>query len=342
MRAAVLHAPGDLRIEELAVPAPGPGEVLLEVRAATTCGTDRKTYRRGHPALGPLPSRLGHELAGTVAAVGEGVGHVAAGDVVFCGNSAPCGRCWACAADRPTLCEDLTFLFGGFGEMVLVPARIARVNLHRIPDGVPVELAPIAEPLGCVVRAVEIAAVDAGDEVAILGAGSLGLMICALVADAGARPIVLDPHAERRALATRFGAAATVAATRGDRDVDALRAETGDERGAEQVFEAVGRPEAWELAVGMARPGGTVNLFGGCPVDTTFRVPTHRVHYEEVRLQGTFHHTPAHLARALEHLARLAVPWADLLGGPIGLDDLEAALRDGTGSAKDLVLPSAG
>lgn len=326
MKAAFLFGPADLRIEEVAAPEPGPGEAVLAIRAALTCGTDRKMYHRGHPALGPYPSRFGHEFAGIVAAVGQDVAGFSPGDQVFCANSAPCGACVQCRSGRPNLCEDLLYLLGGFAEQLLVPARLVARNLHRLPAGVSLQLAPLAEPLACALHAVDRAAVTPGDGVAIVGGGALGLMLCALVRRVGGRPIVLDPHQERLELAERFGAEAVVRAERAPADVDRLKRALGDSGGADQVFEAVGRPEAWELAIEMARPGGVVNLFGGCPRDSRVPVSTYRVHYQELRLQGSYRHTPRCIARALELLAAGPPPWAELCGPRIGLDALEAAL----------------
>ena len=325
MRAAVLHAPGDLRIESVDAPAPGPGEIVLEVGAALSCGTDVKSVLRGHPSIAAYPSRLGHEFAGVVAAVGFGVETAAPGDRVFCGNSAPCGVCRPCARGEESLCEDLLYLLGGFAEQVLVPPRIVERNLHPVPDGLDFRTAALAEPLACVVHALDVVPLHPGDRAAVLGAGSLGLMLCALLASAGAAPIVLDPHPERLAAASSFGAAETVPATRGPADVERLRELTGG-RGADLVVEAVGRPEAWELAVAMAAPGGTVNLFGGCARDSTFTVPTARVHYDQVTLTGTYHHAPRYLARALEILAEEAWPWPELCGPVIELESLPDAL----------------
>src|SRR5262245_58875530 len=146
MKAAVLHGPGDLRVDDVIVPAPGPREVLMRIEAATTCATDVKMFERGHPALGPYPARFGHEFAGVVDACGVDVDGVAIGDRVFCADSAPCGRCRPCLHGRGNLCTDLQYLLGGFGSHVLVPERVASVNIHRLPPGVPMERAPIAEP----------------------------------------------------------------------------------------------------------------------------------------------------------------------------------------------------
>ncbi|HET6548141.1 MAG TPA: alcohol dehydrogenase catalytic domain-containing protein [Solirubrobacter sp.] len=314
MRAALLHGPGDLRVEDVADPVAGPGEAVLAIRAATSCGTDVKSVRRGHPTIAAYPSRLGHEFAGVVEAVGAGVERVKPGDAVFCGNSAPCGACRQCARGRESLCEDLLYLVGGFAEKLLVPARVVERNLHPLPPGVPLALAPLAEPLACAVHALDV--VELPERVTILGAGSLGVMLCALVASAGGAPRVLDPHPERLAVARRFGAGETVLATRTAADVAP----------ADLVIEAVGRPQAWELAVAMAAPGGTVNLFGGCARGSTFAVPTARVHYDEVTLLGTYHHAPRYIARALAILAAGQHPWAELRGPEIALEQLPDAL----------------
>ncbi len=312
MRAALLHGPGDLRVEDVPDPEPGPGELVLGIRAALSCATDVKSVARGHPSIAGYPSRLGHEFAGVVERLGAGVEGFSVGDAVFCADSAPCGRCRACRRGRESLCEDLLYLLGGFGERLLVPERVVRGNLHRLP-------------LACAAHALDAAELEPGDSVAIVGGGSLGLMLCALASDAGGRVIVLDPHRERLAAAARFGAAATVAAERGPGDVERVRA-LSDGRGADLVVEAVGRPRSWQLAVAMAAPGGTANLFGGCARGTSVTLPTERIHYEEVRVLGTYHHAPRYVARALAVLARRAWPWAQLLGPQIGLDELPAAL----------------
>jgi L-iditol 2-dehydrogenase len=331
MRAARLHGPGDLRIETISDPAPGPGEVVLRIAAALSCATDVKSVARGHPSIASYPSPLGHEFAGVVEAVGPGVEQVHRGEAAFCADSAPCGDCFQCRRARESLCEDLLYLLGGFGERLLVPERVVSTNLHPLPSGLDLRLAPLAEPLACAVHALDVVDVRPDDTVAVLGGGSLGLMLCSLAAAAGARPIVLDPHDQRLARASAFGAAETIAAERGPADVAAVRALTGG-RGAPVVFEAVGRPDAWELAVAMACPGGTVNLFGGCARDTTFTVPTERVHYDEVTLLGTYHHAPRYLARALEVLDERRWPWEELCGPVIGLDELPDALAGRLGS----------
>lgn len=292
MKAALLYAPGDLRIEEVARPQPGPGDVLVQVEVALTDGTDLKTYRRGHPLLlTESPARFGHEFCGLVD-----------GRRVVAANSAPCGACDGCA--RGDQCRDLVFLSGAYAEWLVVPERIAAVNLHDVPRGVAPEVAAMLEPLACCLRGIDRARVTAGDTVAILGAGPIGLMLAACVADAGGWPVIVGGREERRALAEEFGA------------------EVGDGRGADVVIEAAGTEEAWSDAVGLVRPGGTVVMFGGLPREARPTVDSYRVHYEELTVRGSFHHTPQTVRAALVFLASAAYPWERLVTHRLSLDGL--------------------
>jgi L-iditol 2-dehydrogenase len=294
VRAALLYAPGDLRVEEIPRPEPGPGDVLVQVEIALTDGTDLKTYRRGHPLLlTESPARFGHEFCGLV----EGRRVVAA-------NSAPCGACNGCA--RSEQCRELAFLSGAYAEWLVVPERIAAVNLHDVPRGVAPEVAAMLEPLACCLRGVERARMDAGDTVAILGAGPIGLMLAACVADAGGWPVIVGGRGERRVLAEEFGA------------------EVGDGRDADVVIEAAGTEQAWSDAVELVRPGGTVVMFGGLPPETRPPVDAYRLHYEELTLRGSFHHTPETVRAALVFLASGAYPWERLVSHRVLLDDLPA------------------
>ena len=298
MRAARLYAPGDLRIEDLPKPVPGPGEVLVQVEVALTDGTDLKTFRRGHPVLArSFPAPFGHEFCGYVD-----------GRRVVAANSAPCGECEGCA--RQEQCRALEFLSGAYADWLLVPERIAAINLLEVPVGLTSEVAALVEPLACCLRGVARAGITAGDTVAILGAGPIGLMLCACVADAGGRPVLVGGRPERQEQATGFGA------------------ETGDGRGADVVIEAVGSEQAWLRAVEVVRPGGTVVLFGGLPGDARPPVDAYRLHYEELTLRGSFHHTPATVRAALGFLTSGAHPWERLITHRVLLEDLPALLAD--------------
>lgn len=298
MKAARLYAPGDLRVEEVPRPEPGPGDVLLEIEVALTDGTDLKTFRRGHPLLlAESPAPFGHEFCGLVD-----------GKRVVAANSAPCGECDGCA--RGEQCRALVFLSGAYADWIVVPERIAAVNLHDVPPGVPPEVAAMVEPLACCLRGVERAGVQAGDTVAILGAGPIGLMLAACVADAGGWPVIVGGRDERRAHVEEFGA------------------EPGDGRGSDIVIEAAGTEQAWFDAEELVRPGGTVVLFGGLPRQARPPLDAYRVHYEELTLRGSFHHTPATVRAALGFLASGAYPWERLVTHRVLLADLPALFAD--------------
>ena len=303
MRALILHGPGDLRLEDVPDPVPGDGDVLLQVEVALTDGTDLKAYRRGHPVLlGELPSPFGHEVCGI---------DVATGRRVVAANSAPCGRCAACRRGQETLCEHLLpLLNGAYAELLLVPERIASKNLLPVPPGLSPEVAALAEPLACCLHGIDVAGVEHGQTVAVVGLGPIGLMLGACVADAGARPVAVGSREERRALAPSF---------------DAVLA---DADGADVVIEAAGTVEAWERALSLVRPGGTVLAFGGLPRDARVAVDPYRIHYEEVRLVGAFHHTPRQFRAALAFLASGAHPFERLVTHEVGLEGVGPLFED--------------
>jgi len=286
------HGPGDLRVEDVPRPEPGPGDVLVQVEVALTDGTDLKAFRRGHPVLlGELPSPFGHEFCGI---------DVATGKRVVAANSA--------AGDERG--EPIELLNGAYAELIVVPAAIAAVNLLPVPPGLAPEVAAMVEPLACCLRGVERAGIEAGDRVAILGAGPIGLMLAACVSDAGGRPEVVGGRQERRVLVPEFGGA------------------TGDGDGADVVIEAAGTEDAWRRALELIRPGGTVVYFGGREAGTELRVDTYRLHYEELTLRGAFHHAPRHVRAALAFLASGAFPWQRLITHRLRLEDVPALLAD--------------
>jgi L-iditol 2-dehydrogenase len=301
VRAQVFHGPGDLRFEEMPAPEPGPGEVLLRVEVALTCGTDVKTLRRGHPVMIPkVPTPFGHEVCGVVAALGAGVDGVAVGDRVVAANSAPCGACDQCRRGRENLCEDLLFVNGAYADLMVLPARVVARNLVRVPRGLPGERLAFAEPAACCLRALELVELRRGDVVAIFGHGPLGLMLGLLAARAGARVVLAGKAGPRLSVAARLGFEACVDTAGAADPVGLVQAAGGGP--VRCSIDATGRPEVWEQAVAAVDRGGTVIFFGGCAPGTRIQVDTRRVHYEELRLLGVFHHTPALIRQAVDLL----------------------------------------
>jgi L-iditol 2-dehydrogenase len=309
MRAAILHGPGDLRVEDVDEPQPRPGDVLVRIEAATTCGTDVKMAQRGHPVLPPYPARFGHETAGMRTDTGERV---------LVGDSLACGECRPCRTQRPQICRSPRWILGGFAEAIAAPAAA----LHSVPDGLDPAGAAMAEPLAAALHALERAPARAiAPDAGVLGGGPMGQMLAALLIADGRSVTLADHHAERRAQAEALGAMTAPALS--DHDV---------------VFEAVGRPEAWRAAVQACAPGGAVVFVGGCAPGSDASLPTRPLHYDELDLRGAFHHSPAEVDRALALLADGTVDWRALAAGPIALEELPEALTASGGRARKWVV----
>lgn len=333
MQGAMLLGPERIEVREVAVPRPGAGEVVLAIEAATTCGTDVKVYRRGgHPRMLAVPTLFGHEMAGRVAAIGRGVTAFAEGDAVVVANSAPCLACPPCRMGMENLCEDLHYLNGAFAEYLRVPRRFVERNTHRLPAGLSFAKAAMTEPLGCVVHGIEACGLarygrHGGAEVVVFGAGAIGLLFTAALARAGHRVVLADPNAGRLETGQALGAARTVVIGRDGGQAETVRAETQGGKGAWVAVDATGVPEVWQDAIACVRPGGLVNLFGGCAPGTTIPLDTHRVHYGEITLKGVYHHRPATIRRALDMLADASFRAELLLSGERPIAGVEAALR---------------
>jgi L-iditol 2-dehydrogenase len=285
----IFHGTGDLRLEEVPDPRPGPGDVLVQVEVALTDGTDLKTFRRGHPLLlGQLPSPFGHEFCGVDAATGRRV----------------------VAANSDGNLEDLQLLNGAYAELLVVPERIARVNLHAVPEGLAPEVAALVEPLACCLHGVERAELSGGERVAVLGAGAIGLLLCACIRDAGAGPVVVGGRPERRELVPAFGGV------------------PGEGAGADVVIDAAGTAASWGQTLGLVRRGGTVILFSGLPRGERVEFDAYKLHYEEVTVRGSFHHTPGTVRAALAFLSSGAFPWEKLITHRVTLDEVPALFAD--------------
>ena len=329
MKAAVLHGREDVRIEQVDVPRLDPGDVLLRTQVALTCGTDVKVFRRGyHARMITPPSVFGHEVAGIVEEIGRGTEGVAPGTAVVVANSAPCGECYYCRHDSPSLCDDLLFWNGAYAEFARIPARVVRHNLVPLEEGVGFREAAMVEPLACVVRGVEESWIGRGQSVAVIGAGPIGLMFVALARLRGAHVTVVGRNAEpagrgpassgrRRRSSPRRAATSRTTCGSGSRHG----------HGFDVVIEAVGLPETCEAAIRAVRKGGVVNLFAGCPADTRIGIDSQRLHYQELTIKSTFHHTPESVRKAFRLIADGHVDPNAFISGEAPLERLPEVLH---------------
>lgn len=341
MMAAVLYGKENLRIEEVNVPRVGPEEVLVKIETALTCGTDLKVYRQGYHARMIVPPAIfGHELAGVVQEVGEQVEHFREGMRVVAANSAPCDDCLYCGKGLENLCERLLFNNGAYAEFIRIPAPIVRKSLLRIPDHISYRDAALLEPLACVLRGLEETGLRRGDSLAVIGLGPIGLMFVRLAKLRGASVVAVGKRPTQRQAALRMGADEVIDVSQTDDPVRAVRhLHSG---GVDVAIEAVGSSLTWQWATGMVRRGGTVNLFGGCPSGTTVEFDTSLLHYSEITLLASFHHTPYYIRRALDSIAGGEICGQDLVTGEAPLHELPRVLRhmmNRNGDLKTAILP---
>jgi L-iditol 2-dehydrogenase len=343
MMAGVLYGKEHLRVEPVAVPTIGEGDLLVRVRVALTCGTDVKVFRRGyHARMIVPPAVFGHELAGDVVAAGREVKAFAPGQRVVAANSAPCEQCYFCRRDMQNLCEDLLFNNGAYAQFIRIPGRIVRQNMLQLPDHVSYADAAMVEPLACVLRGIEETGMHQGDTAVVLGSGPIGLKFVRILAARGVRVIAVGKRKSQLDTAERLGATETLNVTEAGDAAQVVRGMTERGLGADAVIEAVGTPTTWEWALKMVRPGGAVNLFGGCPHGTEVRIDPSVLHYSEITIRPTFHHTPEYIRKALAAIASGQIRAADFVTREAGLEDLPQVfetMKDRDGELKTAVIP---
>jgi L-iditol 2-dehydrogenase len=328
MRAALFYGPRDVRLENVDVPRAAEGEVVVKVAVALTCGTDLKTFQRGHPVLlKRFPSPFGHEFAGTVTEVGAGVDGFRPGMRVVAANSAPCHQCYYCHEGETNLCENLDLLNGAYAEQIKIPPAIVRENLLVVPDHLLFKEAAFCEPLACVLHGLDAVRLRSGEHVAILGAGSVGLLLVQVCKQAGAHVILISRSASKIELARKLGADVVLDLESVRSNEEMIREVTTHGQGVELAIEAVGRPELWELAVGLTRKGGQALLFGGCESGTSVTLATKALHYGERKLIGVFHHTPNAIRRALQLIASGQLQLDPLITDDLPLAELGSAFQ---------------
>ncbi len=332
MRAAVLHAPGDVRIEERDRPTPGPREVLVQITAVGVCGSDVHYYEHGRigPYVVEAPLILGHESAGHVVEVGEGATKHAVGDRVTLEPGVPCGRCRECRAGRYNLCVDVVFfatppIDGAFAEFVPIHEDYA----FALPDSLSDEEGALMEPLSVGIWACRKAGVSAGDRVLVTGAGPIGILAAQCALAFGATEVtVSDVNEQRLEVARRTGATQTLTPQDGlDLEVDAL-------------IECSGHPGAMMDGIKAVRPAGVAVLVGMGPEEEG-TLPLSLIQGRELWITGTFRYANTY-PTAIALAASGKVDLKSIITGHYGLDEAEAALkvgREDPASVKPMVVP---
>ena len=329
MKAIQFYAPEDIRYEEVPIQEPQKGEVLVKIMAALTCGTDVKTFRRGHPVLiKSVPSGFGHEFSGVVAKLGEGVTNFKVEDRVVAANSAPCGECFFCKKGQYNLCENLQFLNGAYAEYITIPARIVKKNMIKLPDDLSFEEAAFTEPLANVVHGAERTDIKAGQSVGIIGIGPIGLMFAKYAKLKGARVIVGGRNELKLKLAKEFADVDEVVDLKNTENIEEVFKNFSDEgRGLDVAIECVGLPEIWEQTFSLVRAGGTVHFFGGCKKGSEIKLSTTKMHYGDIKILSVFHHTPEYVRKALDLIATHQMDVKKLITEEISLDKLPYAMQ---------------
>src|SRR5215471_52817 len=316
MKAFVQTAIGKFEEKDLATPEASPGEVVLRVRAAVTCGTDLKLLARGHAKVS-LPVTMGHEASGEIAELGEGVTEFQLGERVVPGVSGPCGVCAECRGGRANLCPtahgDRTW--GAFAEYLRVPAGVVRSNLHRVPEGVADEVAAFLDPLASVLHGWNRLGSPAPQSLVIYGAGALGLLWAGTAKSRGVRAIVAGRNHARLEFAARYGA-----------EVVDVSDTPASNLAADAAVDCTGDPKVWELLPSLVHPAGRVLLFGGCAPGATATWDAALLHYSEISLAGAFHSTPEEARAALASLSSGEVDPRPLLTATGSLADLRKFL----------------
>lgn len=329
MKSIQYWGPGDIRLEEVSIKPLKEGEVLVKVESALTCGTDVKTFLRGHPVLiKQIPSGFGHEFSGIVEQIGKNVEGFEIGDRIVAANSAPCGKCFYCKKEEFNLCENLDLLNGAYAQYITVPERIVKKNMLKLPDDLSFDKAAFCEPLANVVHGVERTEIKPGQTVGIIGIGPIGLMFARLAKLKGAKVVAAGRNPLKLKLAEEFsGADEIIDLNKYQNPEKIFLSFTEEGKGLDVAVECVGLPSIWERMFSLVRPGGTVHFFGGCKSGSQVCFDTTRMHYGDIKMMSVFHHTPKYFRQALELIASGQIDVEKLITAQIGLEGLQEALE---------------
>lgn len=336
MKAIRFHGREDLRLDEVAVPGPRPGELRLRPLAVGICGTDAHIFHGEFPANPPLI--LGHEIAGIVDAVGAGAKDFQEGDLVTVQPNTYCGACHYCRLGREHLCPNLraygVHMDGGFAEGMTVTSKA----VYRLPPGLKPRVACMAEPLACCIHGMDLLAMRSGTTVLVIGAGLIGLMLTRLARLSGAGTVVSsEPNAQRRANALAFGA--DQALDPNEPNWREALDEISHGLGFDAVIDAVGSPATFEQAISLAARGGTVLVFGVAAIQATASIRPYDIYVRELTIVGSFVNPYTH-ERAVNLLPQMGLDKLRIEG--FSLEEFRKAFAEqggSTGAAKVVILP---
>ena len=322
MLANIIIKPGTIELRDIKTPKPSHGEILVKIKAALTCGTDLKAFRRGHPMI-PMPGVFGHEFSGVVAEVGKGVKGFKEGDEIMAVHTAPCLKCIYCKKRLYNLCDKImdTKVLGAFAEYILLTEYIVKQNVLYKPKILSFEEAAFLEPLSCVVHSMKSVDIKRGDNVLVIGAGPIGLLHLLLLKEKEAVVVISDKHKKKLKIAKELGADFIFKPEK----TEAVMKKLANGIGFDYVFECTGRPEVWQASVNYVRRGGTVILFGGCKSGTKVTYDTGKLHYDEITLKGVFHFTPSDVKKAYKLLCKGRIGISRLISGSYPLNQLQKA-----------------
>ena len=313
-QALILESIGVIRVAELPLPSLAPGDLLVQVKAATTCGTDLKAYRRGHPQI-PMPGGFGHEYAGIVATTGAGAKfHV--GDPIMGVHTAPCQSCRWCKKGQENLCETImdTKVLGSFAEYLRIPARIANLNVFLKPDTISYAQAALLEPLACVTQGLQEVNFDTVRNALVIGPGAIGLMFAKMLQTRGIETILLGRSPARLDVARQMEL------------TTAQFSNPPQKSSFDLVVECTGTKEIWEMSPQWSAKGGQIVLFGGLPSGTEVSFDSGKLHYDQITLLSPFHFGSDAVKIAYDALKTLDL--SPLISGKRKICDAKAVFDD--------------